>query len=69
MNHCEDENCTFNKYVTEQLVTLNKPITGEVVDSTLLLIRNNEVIGNIPNISFPYILDAFGNQIPLENVN
>lgn len=67
--HCEDNNCTLNKYFVEQIKSLNKPITGEVVDNNLLLIRDEEVIGNIPNISFPYILDAFGNPIPLEDAN
>lgn len=68
-HHCEDKNCTLNKYFVEQIKSLNKPITGEVVDNNLLLIRDEEVIGNIPNISFPYILDAFVNPIPLEDVN
>ena len=65
-HHCEDKNCTLNKYFVEQIKSLNKPITGEFEDDVITLIRDGEVIGIIPNNSNYTLLNAFGNPIQEE---
>ena len=64
---CQDKNCSFNKYVTEQIKDLNMPITGEFQDDLITLIRNEEVIGVIPNNSNYLLIDAFGNPVQEED--
>lgn len=55
--------CDFQNYTKEALKELSLPITGEINDDKVLLIREGEVIGEIPYITNYFILDAFGNEI------
>ena len=54
--------------ITLNIKELKKPITGEIIDNKMLLIRDNEVIGELPIFnesgSTLIFLDAFNNIIP-----
>ena len=52
--------------LANEILELKKPITGEVIEDKMLLIRNNEVIGELPitsSNSTIVFLDAFNNII------
>lgn len=59
-------NCNCNGSLQEQINNINSPITGEVIGDKITLIRDNEVIGEIPIVSVGEldIIDAFGDVIP-----
>ncbi len=57
-----NNDCLFQQFVKDKLVELQKPISGELYDSNIILTRNGEVIGTIPSPEGDYlILDAFDN--------
>lgn len=61
---CKDKDCAFYNYVKDKIEELEQPITGEVYNSNIVLTRNGEVIGEIPNPQGDYlILDAFNNTL------
>lgn len=66
-NQHHQHNNETNLVLANEILELKKPIKGEVVERKMLLIRDNEVIGELPMETYEntiIFLDAFNNIIP-----